>query len=98
MEEFPDNNPEMPKILAHLSEDEVYEATYGKYTNEQHEAKGLSQKIARILGELGNDYGFDLETVQEIAGLPFEEAFEMAYSYLMQAGLDADTILAQFTE
>lgn len=34
----------------------------------------------------------------EIALMPFDEAFETAYGYLVQAGLDADEILAPFTE
>jgi hypothetical protein len=66
--------------------------------HENNEAENLSFEIAKILGELGSDYGFDPETVQEVARLPFDEAYETAYGYLLQAGLDADDILAQFTE
>ncbi len=44
------------------------------------------------------DDGLDPETRAEIAVLPFDEAFETAYGYLMQAGLDADEILAPFME
>lgn len=54
-------------------------------------------EIADVLAPFG-DYGLDPETRAEIAVLPFDEAFETAYSYLMQAGLDADEILAPFTE
>lgn len=31
-------------------------------------------------------------------GMPFEEAFETAYSNLVSAGLDADEVLAEFME
>jgi hypothetical protein len=57
-----------------------------------------SHKIAEILRGLGEEYGFDYETCDEIVAMPFEVAFETAYSYLTQAGLDADEILADFVE
>ncbi len=44
------------------------------------------------------DDGLDPETRAEIAVLPFDEAFETAYGYLMQASLDADETLAPFSE
>jgi hypothetical protein len=57
-----------------------------------------SHKIAEVLRGLGEEYGFDYETCDEIVAMPFEVAFETAYSYLTQAGLDADEILAEFVE
>lgn len=57
-----------------------------------------SIEIARILSELGEEYGFDEETVAEISDLPYDQAFEAAYGYLLQAGLDPDDILAVFIE
>lgn len=54
-------------------------------------------EIADALAPFEDD-GFDPETRAEIAVLPFDEAFETAYGYLMQAGLDADEILAPFTD
>lgn len=55
------------------------------------------QKVAELLTGF-SEYGFDSETIDEIARLPFEEAFEVAYSYLTQAGLDANAILVNFIE
>lgn len=55
----------------------------------------LGKEIAESLAPY-DDYGLDLETRTEIAAMPFDEAFETAYGYLMQAGLDADEILIQF--
>jgi hypothetical protein len=63
-----------------------------------HEEKTPSQKIAGILRELGEELGFDSETCDEVAAMSFEKAFETAYGYVTQAGLDADEILADFTE
>lgn len=57
-----------------------------------------SIEIARILSSIGEEYGFDKETVDEIAEMPYTQAFEVAYGYLVQAGLDPDDILAAFTE
>ena len=54
-------------------------------------------EIADALASFETD-GLDPETRAEIAVLPFDEAFEAAYSYLTQAGLDADEILAPFME
>lgn len=58
--------------------------------------KAPSIEIARILSGIGEEFGFDDETVAEIAAEPYEQAFETAYGYLMQAGLDADEILVAF--
>lgn len=52
----------------------------------------------KLLNSFGPEYGFDYETCNEIAAMPFEEAFQMAYSYLMQAGCDPDEVLAEFIE
>lgn len=57
-----------------------------------------SAELAGVLEGLGEEFGFDSETCAEIAGMPFAEAYETAYSYLTSAGLDADTILQRFTE
>ena len=54
-------------------------------------------EIADALAPFEDD-GLDPETRTEIAVLPFDEAFETAYGYLMQAGLDADEILSPFME
>jgi hypothetical protein len=63
------------------------------------EPKTPSQEIADTLaGTYGEEAGFDEETLEEIATQPFEEAFETAYSYLTQAGLDADIVLAPWME
>jgi hypothetical protein len=51
-----------------------------------------------VLHEFGEEYGFDYETLEEVKSLPFEAAFETAYSYLTQAGLDAGEILVRFIE
>lgn len=68
------------------------------YNPERQEQLTPSQEVARVLSELGEEYGFDPQTCSEVADLPFEEAFQDAYGYLVQAGLDADEALAQFTE
>lgn len=57
-----------------------------------------SSEIADVLKGFSEAHGLDIETCAEIASQPFEEAFQTAYSYLTQAGLDADEILARFTE
>ncbi len=62
----------------------------------EQEPKSPSQEIADILSGIGEEHGFDLETVAEIAAAPFEEALEMAYSYLIQADLNADVLLAAY--
>lgn len=62
----------------------------------EHDTESQSGKeIAESLAPY-DDYGLDLETRTEIAAMPFDEAFEAAYGYLVQAGLDADEILIQF--
>jgi hypothetical protein len=62
------------------------------------ENKTPSQNIAEILREFGEELNFDSETCDEIAAMPFEEAFEATYSYLTQAGLNDDVVLADFME
>ena len=61
-----------------------------------------SIEIANILRDLDKKFdgelGFDQETCEEIADAPFEEAFETAYSYLVQAGLDPEEVLSDFLE
>ena len=67
---------------------------------------GLEKVVAELLAgsEIADElvpleeYGLDPEPRAEIAVLPFDEAFETAYGYLMQAGLDADEILSSFME
>ncbi len=57
-----------------------------------------SGEIARILSMYGEEFGFDEQTITELAAEPYEEAFEIAYGYLTQAGLDADEILNDFID
>ncbi len=59
---------------------------------------GTSHEIANILRGFGEEHGFDDETCEEVASQPFSEAFESAYGYLTQAGLDADEVLSHFME
>ncbi len=66
------------------------------YQGPEIEASG--QELADILSGYGEEHGFDAQTCEEIAAMPFDEAFEAAYSYLSQAGLDPDEILATFME
>lgn len=65
----------------------------------EFEPKTPSQEIADMLGaNYGEDFGFDEKTLSELAGLSFNEAFEVAYGYLTQAGIDADDALASWME
>ncbi|OGL29984.1 hypothetical protein A3D14_02685 [Candidatus Saccharibacteria bacterium RIFCSPHIGHO2_02_FULL_47_12] len=58
-----------------------------------------SQDIADVLSHTqSEEFKLDAETIAEIAAMDFEEAFETAYSYLAQAGLDADGVLAHWIE
>ncbi len=65
---------------------------------EEERKTNTSQEIGDTLRALGEEHGFDKETCDEIAELPFDEAFETAYGYLVQAGFDTDEILADFIE
>ena len=57
----------------------------------------LSWRIAtKLFDSFGVAHGFDYETCNELAALPFSEAFEAAYNYLSQAGLDPDKVLEEF--
>lgn len=67
-------------------------------TDSSEQEPSLGEQIAAKLRVLGEEHGFDEETCDEIAKLPFEEAFEMAYGYLVQAGIDPDEILADFKQ
>ena len=51
-----------------------------------------------MLRDIGEEAGFDEETCAEIASSSLEEAFEIAYGYLTQAGFDADGVLAPWME
>ncbi len=55
-----------------------------------------SIEIAVLLRILGEEHGFDTETCDDIGGMTLADAFETAYSYLTQAGLDANEILAHY--
>lgn len=57
-----------------------------------------SQHIAEILTRYGEEHGFDTETCDEIASMDFPDAFETAFGYLAQAGLDPEEVLASFIE
>ena len=67
---------------------------YNAYEDELVEALEYapSVELARVL----HSHGFDEETIAEIAIEPYDQAFEMAYGYITQAGLDADQILSVF--
>jgi len=65
---------------------------------EKSESLSQSGKITETLGYFGEDFGFDEETCTEIAEMPFEEAFETAYSYLVQAEIDPEEALCDFME
>ncbi len=62
------------------------------------EPNNPSQDIADLLSAQDKELGFDDQTCKELAEQPFEEAFEKAYSYLTQAGLDADMLLAPWLQ
>ena len=64
-----------------------------EYNSELQPGKEIAESLAPY-----DDYGLDPETRTEIAAMPFDEAFETAYGYLMQAGINADEALAQFIE
>jgi hypothetical protein len=57
-----------------------------------------SAALADVLRQFGDEHGFDPETCDEIEAMPFEEAFEIAYGYLAQAGVDSDEALGIFLE
>lgn len=80
--------------------DDAKDYAYNVYEDELVEALEYapSVELARVLHTLGQDYGFDNETVAEVAIVPYEQAFEMSYSYITQAGLDADQILSVFVK
>ena len=65
---------------------------------EKNEILIQSKRIAETLRALGEDFGFDSETCDEIAKMPLEDALETAYGYLVQAGLDPEEILSDFME
>jgi len=62
---------------------------------DEKQERAFTQQLVTYL-EKFEEYGFDLQTLLDIKELPFEIAFENAYSMLMQAGLDADIILDDF--
>ena len=62
------------------------------------ESEDLGGEIADVLRTYGEEHGFDAETCEEIAAMPFPEAFETAYGYLAQAGLDPDEVLSRFMQ
>jgi hypothetical protein len=63
------------------------------------EDENPSKELADLLRfRYGETMGFDEETCEEIATLPFPEAFEAAYSYLTRAEIDADEALSHFME
>lgn len=57
-----------------------------------------SDAVADVLRGIGEEYGFDAETCDEVAPHPFDEAFEIAYGHILQAGLDPDILLGSFTD
>jgi hypothetical protein len=85
-------------FLAHIQDAKDY--AFEIYDDETVSVleKAPSSEIGRMLSVFGEEYGFDDETVAEIAAEPYHQAFETAYSYLEQAGLDADEVLSAFIE
>jgi len=63
---------------------------------ENNEELKYSKEIADILRTYGDDYGFDEETCQEVAELPYGDAVELSYNLLTQIGFDAHTILFKY--
>lgn len=57
-----------------------------------------SQEIADKLRGIGEEAGFDPETCDEVSEMDFPDAFETAFGYLAQAGLDPEEVLAEFME
>jgi hypothetical protein len=63
------------------------------------EKENPSRELADLLqSQYGEVMGFDHDTCEEIAYMPFPEAFETAYSYLTQADVDADEALSRFMQ
>lgn len=56
------------------------------------------EKLVETVRLIGEEFGFDDETCDEIAELSFDEAIETTYGYLVQAGFDPDEVLADFME
>lgn len=56
------------------------------------------EEVVGVLRSLGDEFGFDQVTLDEILETPFGQAFEMAYGYLVQAGLEAEEVLEVFLE
>jgi hypothetical protein len=79
--------------------DEIYSTEAARQADpEENDEDWLRYRMVNRLSALGEEHGFDDQTCYEILEMPFPEAFETAYGYLSQAGLDADTILAGFME
>ena len=79
--------------------DTIYLTETARQADPEENNEGwLRYRMVCRLATLGEGHGFDDQTCYEILDMPFPEAFETAYSYLTRAGLDADTILADFTE
>jgi hypothetical protein len=79
--------------------DEIYSTEAARQTDpEANDEDWLRYRMVNRLSTLSEEHGFDDQTCYEILEMPFSEAFETAYGYLTQAGLDADTILADFME
>lgn len=98
-------NNELKKLILVKLNEEVNQNFDAIYTNatrendlENSDERWLTYRIASKLSSIGEEHGFDLDTCNEILGMSFAEAYETAYGYLAQAGLDADSILADFTE
>lgn len=65
---------------------------------EKYESLLQSKMLAETVRLIGEEFGFDDETCDEIAELSFEEAIETTYGYLAQAGFDPDEVLADFID
>jgi hypothetical protein len=79
--------------------DEIYSTEAARQADpEENNEEWLRYRMVNRLSSLGETHGFDDETCYEILAMPFPEGLETAYSYLTRAGLNADTILADFIE
>jgi hypothetical protein len=67
-----------------------------QFANPEYFDEPSGAELAQILSMLGEDFGFDDETCGEVASMSFDDAFEAAYGYLTQAGLDPDEMLTGF--
>lgn len=79
--------------------DEIYNTEAARQADpEENNEDWLCYRMVNHLANLGEEHGFDKQTCYEILEMSFPEAFEAAYSCLIQADLDAESILADYIE